>query len=126
MIAELLKVGLPHAGFTDVTTHNHLDVINRSARRATRLDIPHLEEARRRSRAITNKRNQGDDRDHADAQRKRHVTQQRFEARSDRLIRSALCGTLAHRGATLTNPASIPNLLDSNRLPHRSLLLSTL
>src|SRR5690242_10036802 len=116
MIAELLKVGLPHAGLAYITTHNSLDVVNRSTRRATRLDIPNLKEARRRSRAITDKRDQGDDRDHADAHRKRHVTQQRFESCSDRLVRSALRGTLAHAGAPLTNPASIPNLLGNNLL----------
>src|SRR5690242_18844293 len=106
--------------------HDTLDIFDGSSRRATRLDRAHLKEARRRSGAITDKRNQTDDRNHADPERERHVTQQRLETRRDRFIPAALGGTLAHRRATLTHTAAITNLLSYDLLSQGSLLLSTL
>jgi hypothetical protein len=65
MLAELVKI----ARHTPVSlTSREQAFLMSSPKRATRprLDRSHLKEACRRSRAVTDKRNQRDDRDHAD------------------------------------------------------------
>src|SRR5205085_9180339 len=116
VLTERREICAPNSRLTNVSPHNRFNVIERSARSATRLNRTNLEEARRCSRTICDDDDRGDDCNHGDPQCERYVAEQRFETR-------ATSGLLSRARTALAYPTSIANLLHHDWLSQGSLPL---